>query len=137
MADAERREGIERYLAVDDVGTVINALTLHGQVHGGVAQGVGQALSEAIVYDPASGQLLSGSFMDYGMPRADDLCAIEVDDHAVPTKINPLGAKGAGEGGIIPVGGVIANAVSNALGVEPNVLPLSPPRVWELIQKRR
>ncbi len=81
-----------RYVAVDDVGTVINALTLHGQVHGGVVQGVGQAVSEAIRYDPGSGQLMSGSFMDYAMPRADTVCAFDLADNVVPTKTNPLGA---------------------------------------------
>jgi carbon-monoxide dehydrogenase large subunit len=131
---------IERYLAVDDVGTVINELTLHGQVHGGVAQGVGQAISEAIVYDPESGQLLSGSFMDYGMPRADDLCAIEVDDHAVPTKINPLGAKGAGEAGTVGALPAVMNAALDALaplGIRHIEMPLTPERVWRAIHAAR
>jgi carbon-monoxide dehydrogenase large subunit len=131
---------IERYLAVDDVGTVINALTLHGQVHGGVAQGIGQAISEAIVYDKQSGQLLSGSFMDYGMPRADDLCAIEVDDHAVPTKINPLGAKGAGEAGTVGALPAVMNAALDALaplGIRHIEMPLTPERVWRAIRAAR
>ena len=93
--------GIEvlRYLAVDDVGTVINALTLHGQIHGGVVQGIGQALSEAIVYDPKSGQLVSGSFMDYGMPRADSVCAFELEDNVGADQDQPLGRQGRGGGG--------------------------------------
>ena len=131
---------IERYLAVDDVGTVINELTLHGQVHGGVAQGIGQAISEAIVYDPSSGQLLSGSFMDYGMPRADDLCAIEVDDHAVPNKINPLGAKGAGEAGTVGALPAVMNAALDALaplGIRHIEMPLTPERVWRAIRAAR
>ena len=131
---------IERYLAVDDVGTVINALTLHGQVQGGVAQGVGQAISEQIVYDRESGQLLSGSFMDYGMPRADDLCAIEVDDHAVPTKINPLGAKGAGEAGTVGALPAVMNAALDALsplGIKHVEMPLTPERVWRAMRAAR
>jgi aerobic carbon-monoxide dehydrogenase large subunit len=131
---------IERYLAVDDVGTVINELTLQGQVHGGVAQGVGQAISEAIVYDPESGQLLSGSFMDYGMPRADDLCAIEVEEHSVPTKINPLGAKGAGEAGTVGALPAVMNAALDALsplGIRHIEMPLTPERVWRAIRAAR
>ncbi|HEY3917929.1 MAG TPA: xanthine dehydrogenase family protein molybdopterin-binding subunit [Stellaceae bacterium] len=131
---------IQRYLAVDDVGTVINELTLQGQVHGGVAQGVGQALSEHIVYDPKSGQLLSGSFMDYGMPRADDLCAIEVDEHSVPTKINPLGAKGAGEAGTVGALPAVMNAALDALaplGIRHIEMPLTPERVWRAIRDAR
>jgi carbon-monoxide dehydrogenase large subunit len=131
---------IERYLAVDDVGTVINELTLQGQVHGGVAQGVGQAISEAIVYDKQSGQLLSGSFMDYGMPRADDLCAIEVEEHSVPTKINPLGAKGAGEAGTVGALPVVMNAALDALaplGIRHIEMPLTPEHVWRAIRAAR
>jgi aerobic carbon-monoxide dehydrogenase large subunit len=131
---------IERYLAVDDVGTVINELTLQGQVHGGVAQGVGQALSEAIVYDPQSGQLLSGSFMDYGMPRADDLCAIHVDEHTVPTKMNPLGAKGAGEAGTVGALPAVMNAALDALsplGIRHIEMPLTPEKVWRAIRAAR
>jgi carbon-monoxide dehydrogenase large subunit len=125
------------YLAVEDVGRIINPLTLHGQTVGAVVQGLGGALLEHIRYDD-NGQLLTGSLADYLMPTASDFPAIRAmasEDHPAPH--NPLGAKGAGEGGIIPVGGVIANAVAAALaplGVEPRDLPLSPPRVWELIR---
>jgi carbon-monoxide dehydrogenase large subunit len=127
------------YVAVEDAGRIINPLTLHGQVVGAIVQGLGGAFLEHFVYDQ-EGQLLTGSFADYLMPTASDfprIRAIALEEKPSPN--NPLGAKGAGEGGIIPVGGVIANAVAAALGslgVEPRELPLSPPRVWELIQAR-
>jgi aerobic carbon-monoxide dehydrogenase large subunit len=127
------------YVAVEDVGRIINPLTLHGQVVGAIVQGLGGAFLEQFIYD-ADGQLLTGSFADYLLPAAGDfpnIRAVALEERPSPT--NPLGAKGAGEGGIIPVGGVIANAVAAALGslgVEPRELPLSPPRVWELIQHR-
>ena len=125
------------YMAVEDVGRIINPLTLHGQTVGAIVQGLGGALLENLVYD-AEGQFLAGSLADYLLPTAGDFPVIRA--HAMEEKTaphNPLGAKGAGEGGIIPVGGVIANAVANALGVEPRVLPLSPPRVWELVQEAK
>jgi carbon-monoxide dehydrogenase large subunit len=121
-------------MAVEDVGRIINPLTLHGQTVGAIVQGLGGALLENLAYD-GDGQFLAGSLADYLLPTATDFPVIRahaLEEHRAPH--NPLGAKGAGEGGIIPVGGVIANAVANALGVEPNVLPLSPPRVWELMQ---
>ncbi|MCX7313012.1 MAG: xanthine dehydrogenase family protein molybdopterin-binding subunit [Hyphomicrobiales bacterium] len=121
------------YMAVEDVGRIINPLTLHGQAVGAIVQGLGGALLEHLAYDSA-GQFLSGTLADYLLPTASDFPVIRA--HAMeerPAPHNPLGAKGAGEGGIIPVGGVIANAIANALGVEPNILPLSPPRVWELM----
>jgi carbon-monoxide dehydrogenase large subunit len=125
------------YVAVEDVGRIINPETLHGQCVGAIVQGLGGALLEQLVYDE-NGQLLTGSLADYLMPTASDfpsIHAIALEDKPAP--YNPLGAKGAGEGGIIPVGGVIANAVADALGsfgIEPRELPLSPPRVWQLIQ---
>jgi aerobic carbon-monoxide dehydrogenase large subunit len=128
---------ILRYAAVDDVGAVINALTLHGQVHGGVVQGIGQALSEHIVYDPKSGQLVSGSFMDYGMPRADDVCAIEVEDNPVPTLTNPLGVKGAGEAGTVGALPAVMNAALDALsplGIKHIEMPLTPEKLWRAIR---
>jgi aerobic carbon-monoxide dehydrogenase large subunit len=131
---------VQRYVAVDDVGVVINALTLHGQVHGGVLQGVGQGLGESIIYDPASGQLLSGSFMDYPMPRADDICAIDVDDHPTPTTTNPLGAKGAGEAGTVGALPAVMNAALDALaplGIKHIEMPLTPERVWRAIHAAR
>jgi aerobic carbon-monoxide dehydrogenase large subunit len=125
-------------VAVEDVGRIINPLTLHGQAVGAIVQGLGGAFLEHFVYD-ADGQLLTGSFADYLLPTAGDfpnIRAVALEEKPSPT--NPLGAKGAGEGGIIPVGGVIANAVAAALGslgVEPRELPLSPPRVWGLINE--
>ncbi len=128
------------YVAVEDVGRIINPLTLHGQCIGAVVQGLGGAFLEQFLYDE-NGQLLTGSFADYLMPTASDFPTIRaVALEAVPSPNNPLGAKGAGEGGIIPVGGVVANAVANALRAfraEPRELPLSPPRVWQLVQAGR
>jgi carbon-monoxide dehydrogenase large subunit len=125
------------YLAVEDVGRIINPLTLHGQTVGAIVQGLGGAFLEHFIYDE-NGQLLTGSFADYLMPTATDFPNIRaVALEAKPSPHNPLGSKGAGEGGIIPVGGVIANAVAAALislGVQPRELPLSPPQVWHLIQ---
>ena len=124
------------YVAVEDVGRIINPATLHGQVAGAIVQGLGGALLEQITYDD-QGQLLSGSLVDYALPAVGEFPHIRVitlENH--PSPINPLGAKGAGEGGIIPVGGVIANAVAAALAslnISPRALPLSPHRVWELI----
>jgi carbon-monoxide dehydrogenase large subunit len=124
------------YVAVEDVGRIINPATLHGQAIGAVVQGLGGALLEHLVYDE-SGQLLTGSLADYLLPTASDFPSIRaVALEMKPSPNNPLGAKGAGEGGIIPVGGVVANAVAAALssfGVQPRELPLSPPRVWHLI----
>jgi carbon-monoxide dehydrogenase large subunit len=123
------------YAAIEDVGRIVNPATLHGQALGAIVQGLGGTLLEHLVYD-AEGQLLTGSFADYLMPTASDFPRIEV--HAMelyPSPNNPLGAKGAGEGGIIPVGGLIANAVADALGVEPTELPLSPEKVWELVNR--
>ena len=128
------------YTIVDDVGTVINPVTLKGQIHGGVAQGVGQALMEQIVYDPDSGQLLTGSFMDYALPRADTLPDVVVESHPVPTKLNPLGAKGAGEAGTVGALPVVMNAVLDALaplGVRHLDMPASAERVWNAIRDAR
>ena len=128
------------YVAVEDVGRIINPTLLRGQMVGAVVQGLGGALLEDLVYDD-EGQLLSGSFADYLLPTASDfprIRAIVTETH--PSPINPLGAKGAGEGGIVPVGGVIANAVASALAslkVRPRELPLSPLRLWQLIEAAR
>ena len=124
--------GVLDYVAVEDVGRIVNPATLHGQCLGAIVQGLGGALLEHLVYD-GEGQLLTGTFADYLMPLASDFPAIHV--HALeahPSPNNPLGAKGAGEGGIIPTGGLIANAVADALGAEPFALPLSPEAVWAL-----
>ena len=106
---------LTRYTSIDDGGQAINPLILHGQVHGGVAQGVGQAMMEAAVYEPGSGQLLSASFLDYGMPRADHFPHMEVDLTEDPTKGNELRVKGGGEAGITPSSAVLINAVIDAL----------------------
>jgi aerobic carbon-monoxide dehydrogenase large subunit len=131
---------LDRYALVDDVGTVINPLTLKGQIHGGIAQGVGQALMEQVVYDGESGQLLTATFMDYAMPRADDFCDIVVGSNPVPTKLNPMGAKGAGEAGTVGALPVVLSAVNDALaplGVRDLEMPATSARVWEAIQKGR
>jgi carbon-monoxide dehydrogenase large subunit len=128
------------YMAVEDCGRIINPLLLHGQVIGAVVQGLGGAFLEHLVYDE-QGQLLTGSLVDYLVPTASDFPTIRAQVMGThPSPINPLGAKGAGEGGIIPVGGVMANAVAAALsafGVEPRALPLTPPTIWQLIERAR
>jgi aerobic carbon-monoxide dehydrogenase large subunit len=124
------------YTVVDDVGTVINPTTLKGQIHGGVAQGLGQALMEEVAYDPESGQLLTGSFMDYCLPRADNLSQMHVLSHPVPTKLNPLGAKGAGEAGTVGALPAVMNAVLNALaplGVHSLDMPVTSEKVWRAL----
>ena len=126
-----------RYVVVDDVGTVINKLTLEGQIHGGVVQGVGQAFGEHLVYRADSGQLLSGSFMDYGMPRADDVGEFLMEENPVPTKTNPLGVKGAGEAGNVGALAAIMNAVVDALsplGITHIDMPATPEKVWQAIR---
>jgi carbon-monoxide dehydrogenase large subunit len=126
-----------RYSVVDDVGTVMNPLLLEGQICGGIAQGVGQVLMEDIRFDPASGQLLTGSFMDYAMPRAGDLSAIHCDSNPVPTKTNPLGVKGAGEAGNVGALPAVANALADALsplGVHHIEMPATPERIWRVIR---
>src|SRR6185295_7871295 len=125
------------YVAVEDVGRIINPATLKGQVVGAIVQGLGGTFLEHFVYDE-SGQLLTTTFADYMMPGANDFPVIRAFlMEEEPSPINPLGAKGAGEGGIIPVGGVISNAVASALeslGVAPRELPLSPSNLWTLIR---
>ena len=128
------------YVVVADCGRIINPLTVHGQTVGSVVQGLGGAMMEHLVYDQ-DGQLLTGSLADYLIPTASDfpnIRAVMLEQH--PSPINPLGAKGAGEGGIIAAGGVMANAVANALSslqVQPRELPLTPTRIWELVQAAR
>lgn len=128
-----------RYTAVDDFGTLINPMLALGQIHGGVAQGIGQAMLEHTVYDPASGQLLSGSLMDYALPRADDLPDFAVTLTGVPTNANPLGVKGAGQAGAIAAPQTVVLAVLDALaglGVTALDMPVSPERVWRAIHPR-
>jgi aerobic carbon-monoxide dehydrogenase large subunit len=129
---------IVRYSVVDDFGTMLNPLILHGQVHGGVAQGAGQALMEDVHFD-AEGQLVTGSFMDYAMPHAHDLCDIEVEGNPVPTKTNPLGVKGAGEAGCVGALPAVTNAVVDALsefGITHIEMPATPERVWRAMNGR-
>ena len=129
---------IVRYSVVDDVGTVLNPMLLHGQIHGGVAQGAGQVLMEDIHFD-ASGQLVTASFMDYAMPHAHNLCEMEVESNPVPTKTNPLGTKGAGEAGNVGALPAVANALVDALsefGIKHIEMPATPERVWRAMQRR-
>jgi carbon-monoxide dehydrogenase large subunit len=131
---------VERYTIVDDFGRTINPLMLEGQVHGGVVQGLGQALIEHTVYDEESGQLLTGSFMDYAMPRADDLPSFAFSTHNVPCTANPLGAKGAGEAGAVGAPPAAINAIVDALharGIRHIDMPATPRRVWEALQAAR
>jgi carbon-monoxide dehydrogenase large subunit len=126
--------------AVDDFGNIINPMIVEGQVHGGLAQGIGQALLENCVYDKESGQLLTGSFMDYAMPRAVDMPNFKVGNRVTPCTHNPLGAKGCGEAGAIGSPPAVINAVIDALaplGVTHIDMPASPERVWRAIQSAK
>jgi carbon-monoxide dehydrogenase large subunit len=128
---------IVRYTSIDDVGQPINPMIVDGQVHGGIAQGVGQALMEDLQVDPVSGQVLGGSFLDYGVPRADHFPHFDVEFTEDPTAGNPLRVKGGGESGITPATAVVLNAVMDALGpynVEHIDLPATPLKVWQAIQ---
>lgn len=124
---------IIRFTAVDDFGTVINPMIVEGQVHGGVAQGIGQALLENCVYDD-NGQLLTGSYMDYCMPRADDLPSFDVAMTVTPCTHNPIGAKGCGEAGAIGSPPAVINAITNAIGIRDLDMPATPEKVWRAIQ---
>ncbi|HUB11268.1 MAG TPA: xanthine dehydrogenase family protein molybdopterin-binding subunit [Acetobacteraceae bacterium] len=128
---------LQRYTAVDDFGTLINPMLTIGQVQGGVAQGIGQAMLEHTVYDPESGQMLSGSLMDYALPRADDLPDLAITLTGVPTNANPLGVKGAGQAGAMAAPQAVICAVLDALaplGVTHIDMPATPERVWRAIQ---
>jgi carbon-monoxide dehydrogenase large subunit len=125
--------GILRYTIEDDVGTVINPLILEGQIVGGVAQGLGQALGEHAVYDRDGGQLVTASFTDYAMPRADWMPDVDFRYREVPSPRNPLGVKGAGEAGTVGAAPALVNAVLDALasrGIEHLDMPLTPLKVW-------
>jgi carbon-monoxide dehydrogenase large subunit len=127
---------ILRYSVVDDVGRMINPMLVKGQIHGGIAQGLGQGLGEVLAYDE-TGQLLAGSLMDYALPRADEMPLFDVDSHEVPTKVNPLGAKGVGEAGTVGALPALLNAVNHALaplGVRHLDMPLTPERVWQAMR---
>ena len=126
------------YTAIDDVGRAVNPMIIHGQTHGGIAQGTGQALMEHCVFDPESGQPLAGSFMDYAMPRAEDLPFFATDISEVPSTTHPLGFRGGGEGGITPSLGVIVNAIVDALsefGVTHIEMPATSEKVWRAMQQ--
>ncbi len=129
---------LDRYTVVDDCGTVINPLLAKGQIMGGIAQGAGQALSEDVVYDRDSGQLLTGTLMDYGIPRADTLPQVTVDFSPVPSTTNPLGAKGVGEGGTVASTPTVMNAILDALaplGVTDVPMPATPQRIWRAMRE--
>ncbi len=131
---------VDRYAVVDDVGTVMNPIGLKGQIHGGVAQGIGQILSEQVVWDRASGQLLTASFLDYAMPTAQMIPSMEIKSNPVPTQYNPLGAKGAGEAGTVGAMPVVMNAIMDALaplGVKDVAMPATAQNVWRAIQEAK
>jgi carbon-monoxide dehydrogenase large subunit len=127
---------VERWTAVDDFGVLINPMIVEGQVHGGIAQGVGQAMLEGAVYDE-SGQLLTGSYMDYCMPRADDLPSFNIAMSNTPCPSNPLGVKGCGEAGAIAAPAALINAITDAIGTEDIAMPATPQAVWRALQKQR
>jgi carbon-monoxide dehydrogenase large subunit len=139
--DAETGEvALSRYCAVDDVGTVLNPLLCEGQIHGGIVQGLGQALLENLVYDPDTGQLLSGSFQDYAMPRADNFCRFELHENSTPTDRNPLGVKGVGEAGTLGAIPAVMNAINDALaaaGAPPVDMPATPEKIWQALRQAR
>ena len=131
---------ITRYALVDDVGQPINPMIIEGQAHGSAVQGVGQALREGVVIDPESGQVLTGSFMDYGISRADDLPSFRVGHAEDPTSGNPLRVKGGGEGGIVGATAVVHNALCDALaefGVDDVPMPATPLAIWSALRKAR
>jgi carbon-monoxide dehydrogenase large subunit len=128
-----------KYTAVNDFGTVLNPMLVEGQIQGGVVQGLGQALLEGAIYD-ADGQLVTGSFMDYAMPRAHDAPMIDVANRPVPTKTNPVGAKGCGEAGTSGGLPAVANAVIDALsdfGIRNLEMPMTPARIWQAIEEAK
>ncbi|RFC65559.1 MULTISPECIES: xanthine dehydrogenase family protein molybdopterin-binding subunit [Mesorhizobium] len=124
------------FVAADDFGNIINPMIVEGQVHGGIAQGVGQALLEGANYDPSSGQLLTASYMDYCMPRADDLPSFEVSHQNTPCPGNPLGIKGCGEAGAIGSTPAVINAITDAIGTNNLEMPATPQRVWRALQAK-
>jgi aerobic carbon-monoxide dehydrogenase large subunit len=131
---------VENYTTVDDVGNAVDHASVEGQVHGGVLQGVGQVLAEHAIYDRETGQLLSGSFMDYPMPRADWMSAIRCDEHPVPTQANALGAKGVGESGTSGALGATLNAILDAVrpaGIADLEMPVTPDRLWRALRDAR
>ena len=128
---------VDRWTAVDDFGKIINPMIVEGQVHGGLVQGIGQALTEGCRYDDASGQLVTGSFMDYCIPRADDVPSFQVDTRETPCTHNPLGVKGCGEAGAIGAPAALMNAITDAIGVKDLPMPATPQTVWRAIQNQK
>jgi carbon-monoxide dehydrogenase large subunit len=128
---------VDRYAIVDDLGCLINPLLVEGQVHGGLAQGLGQALMEHAVYDPESGQLLTATFNDYAMPRADDMPPIALAFNEIPCTTNPLGSKGAGEAGTVGALPALMSAIADALGVPHFDMPATPERVWRAARAKQ
>jgi carbon-monoxide dehydrogenase large subunit len=127
---------VEKFTAVDDFGNIVNPMIVEGQVHGGIAQGIGQAMLEQAVYDKESGQLLTGSYLDYAMPRATDLPMFQVDTCVTPCTHNPLGVKGCGEAGAIGSPPALINAITDAIGVRDIAMPATPERVWRALAQR-
>jgi carbon-monoxide dehydrogenase large subunit len=128
---------IAAFTACDDFGNIINPMIVEGQVHGGLAQGIGQALLEGCVYDRESGQLLTATYMDYAMPRADDLPSFRVDTRVTPCTHNPLGVKGCGEAGAIGAPAALMNAICDAVGVKDIEMPATPERVWRALRSKK
>ena len=128
---------VDKFTAVDDFGKIINPMIVEGQVHGGLTQGIGQALTEGCRYDDASGQLLTGSFMDYCMPRATDVPSYQVDTRETPCSHNPLGVKGCGEAGAIGAPAALMNAITDALGVKDMPMPATPQAVWTALKNKK
>jgi carbon-monoxide dehydrogenase large subunit len=130
---------ITRYTIVDDFGKIVNPMLVEGQVHGGVVQGIGQAMGEQTVYDAESGQLITGTFMDYWMPRADNMPTMSFKTNEVPCKTNPLGVKGCGEAGTVGAAPAYVNAVVNALapyGIDHIDMPTTPLKIWQITKGR-
>ncbi|MEA3193406.1 MAG: aerobic carbon-monoxide dehydrogenase large subunit, partial [Betaproteobacteria bacterium] len=127
---------IDRFTAVDDFGKIINPMIVEGQVHGGLTQGIGQALTEGCRYDATSGQLVTGSFMDYCMPRAGDVPYFKIDTRETPCTHNPLGVKGCGEAGAIGAPAAVMNAVTDALGIRDVAMPATAQTVWKHLQEK-
>jgi carbon-monoxide dehydrogenase large subunit len=128
---------VVKFTAIDDVGNVVNPMIVEGQIHGGVTQGIGQALIENCVYDPATGQLVTGTYNDYAMPRADDVPSYDIGMIETPCPHNPLGVKGCGEVGAIAAPPAVMNAVANALDVSHIEMPATPMRVWQALSRAK
>ncbi len=128
---------IAKFVAVDDFGNIVNPMVVEGQVHGGIAHGIGQALYECCIYDKETGQLVTGSYMDYTMPRADNLPSFTVGYKVTPCPHNPLGVKGCGEAGAIAAPAAVINAVTDAIGIMHLDMPATPERVWQAIQRSK